>query len=199
MPASRCSRTSGRSPSPTTRPTTIAARSEAAVTAYLAMQMALSVGYTDTDARCFAPQRDRARRDFGYNGLQPVDERDPRGRARRVRAPRRRARARPQVGARARAPGQDDRAARVATRPASRSTGWASAPPGRGRRVRRALGRDRRTSSRWLELRRQATTRRSSTAADQLIAGLKSKGVAGQIRSFNWQCRSAVMTPALLK
>jgi len=35
--------------------------------------------------------------------------------------------------------------------------------------------------------------------ADALVAGMKSKGTAGQIRSFNWQCRSAVMTPALLK
>jgi hypothetical protein len=37
------------------------------------------------------------------------------------------------------------------------------------------------------------------TAAEELIAGLAANGVVGQTRSFNWQCRSAVMTPALLK
>ncbi len=37
------------------------------------------------------------------------------------------------------------------------------------------------------------------TAADQLLAGLASKGEAGQLRSFNWQCRSAVQAPAYLR
>jgi hypothetical protein len=36
------------------------------------------------------------------------------------------------------------------------------------------------------------------TAADALVAGLRTHGEVGQVRSFNWQCRSAVMTPALL-
>jgi len=36
------------------------------------------------------------------------------------------------------------------------------------------------------------------TAADQLVAGLAAHGQVGRIRSFNWQCRSGVMTPALL-
>jgi hypothetical protein len=35
-------------------------------------------------------------------------------------------------------------------------------------------------------------------AADALVAGLRTHGEIGQLRSFNWQCRSAVMTPALL-
>ncbi|MDX2093525.1 MAG: hypothetical protein SFX73_37115 [Kofleriaceae bacterium] len=35
--------------------------------------------------------------------------------------------------------------------------------------------------------------------ADELVEGMKSDGEAGQVRSFNWQCRSAVMTPALLQ
>jgi hypothetical protein len=35
--------------------------------------------------------------------------------------------------------------------------------------------------------------------ADELLAGLKTKGQAGQLRSFNWQCRSAVQAPAYLK
>jgi hypothetical protein len=37
------------------------------------------------------------------------------------------------------------------------------------------------------------------TAADELLAGLRSRGEAGQLRSFNWQCRSAVQTPAYLQ
>lgn len=36
-------------------------------------------------------------------------------------------------------------------------------------------------------------------AADDLVTGLDTKGEAGQLRSFNWQCRSGVMTPFYLK
>ncbi len=35
-------------------------------------------------------------------------------------------------------------------------------------------------------------------AADGLVAKFKNEGEVGQIRSFNWQCRSAVMTPTFL-
>jgi hypothetical protein len=37
------------------------------------------------------------------------------------------------------------------------------------------------------------------TAADELVTGTRERGEAGQLRSFNWQCRSAVMTPAYLR
>ncbi len=37
------------------------------------------------------------------------------------------------------------------------------------------------------------------TAADALVTGLRTRGEAGQLRSFNWQCRSAVATPAYLR
>ncbi|HUQ05066.1 MAG TPA: hypothetical protein VM261_21335 [Kofleriaceae bacterium] len=37
------------------------------------------------------------------------------------------------------------------------------------------------------------------TAADELMTGLRERGEAGQVRSFNWQCRSAVQAPAYLK
>jgi hypothetical protein len=37
------------------------------------------------------------------------------------------------------------------------------------------------------------------TKADALVAGLIAHGEVGQVRSFNWQCRSAVMAPAFLK
>lgn len=36
-------------------------------------------------------------------------------------------------------------------------------------------------------------------AAQRLAAGFHSLGEVGQVRSFNWQCRSAVSTPALLR
>jgi hypothetical protein len=37
------------------------------------------------------------------------------------------------------------------------------------------------------------------TAADKLVKGLDEKGEAGQLRSFNWQCRSSVMAPFYLQ
>jgi hypothetical protein len=37
------------------------------------------------------------------------------------------------------------------------------------------------------------------TAAEQMLAGLKSYGTVPHLRSFNWQCRSAVATPYYLK
>jgi hypothetical protein len=37
------------------------------------------------------------------------------------------------------------------------------------------------------------------TAAEELTAGFKAHGDVGQTRSFNWQCRVAVATPALLR
>ncbi len=37
------------------------------------------------------------------------------------------------------------------------------------------------------------------TAAEQMLAGLKSSGTVPHLRSFNWQCRSAVAAPYYLK
>ncbi len=37
------------------------------------------------------------------------------------------------------------------------------------------------------------------TAADELVTGLRERGEAGQVRSFNWQCRAAVQAPAYLR
>jgi hypothetical protein len=36
-------------------------------------------------------------------------------------------------------------------------------------------------------------------AADALVSGTRTLGVAGQLRSFNWQCRSAIATPYFLR
>jgi hypothetical protein len=49
----------------------------------------------------------------------------------------------------------------------------------------------------WHHAGRTDTTLRR--VADQLVAGLRSRGEAGQLRSFNWQCRSAVATPFFLE
>jgi len=37
------------------------------------------------------------------------------------------------------------------------------------------------------------------TAADELVDGFATLGEIGQLRSFNWQCRSAVATPWYLQ
>jgi hypothetical protein len=36
-------------------------------------------------------------------------------------------------------------------------------------------------------------------AADELVSGFQDHGVAPHMRSFNWQCRSAVAAPYYLK
>ena len=36
-------------------------------------------------------------------------------------------------------------------------------------------------------------------AADALVTGTRTLGETGQLRSFNWQCRSAVATPYFLR
>ena len=48
----------------------------------------------------------------------------------------------------------------------------------------------------WLDGKRDAGLRR---AADELVTGLRERGEVGQVRSFNWQCRTAVLTPAFLR
>lgn len=48
----------------------------------------------------------------------------------------------------------------------------------------------------FLDGKRDAALRR---AAEELVAGLRERGVAGHVRSFNWQCRAAVLTPAFLR
>lgn len=49
----------------------------------------------------------------------------------------------------------------------------------------------------WHHDGRRSTSLRN--VADELVAGLRERGEAGQVRSFNWQCRSAVQAPAYLQ
>jgi hypothetical protein len=37
------------------------------------------------------------------------------------------------------------------------------------------------------------------SAIDQTLAGMIAHGEVGRVRSFNWQCRSGVMTPTFLR
>jgi hypothetical protein len=175
----------------------IAARSEAAVTAYLAMQARYPVGYTDPDARCFGHSATAHGEDFGYNGCSPwmsailaegLDQY-----ARRV------------GGARA-----------DAVRASLAMLGRSLARDGRDATGRPFYWMGEGTTSdevddydeHWGEsayviaLAWNATGRTDAalkTAADELVAGFKAHGDVGQTRSFNWQCRGAVATPALLR
>lgn len=48
----------------------------------------------------------------------------------------------------------------------------------------------------FLDGKRDLSLRR---VAEELVAGLRERGVVGHVRSFNWQCRAAVLTPAFLR
>jgi hypothetical protein len=176
---------------------TIAARSEAAVTAYLNTQMTYPAGYTDPNARCFGHSATAHGEGYGYNGCSPwmsailADALDEY--ARRV------------GGTRA-----------VEVRTSLLLLGRSLARDGRDSTGKPFYWMGEGTTQdevdeyeeHWGEsayviaLAWNASGRTEAslkTAADQLVAGLKSDGVVGQVRSFNWQCRSAVATPALLK
>jgi hypothetical protein len=177
--------------------TQIAARAEADVTAYLAGQMSYPASYTDPDARCFAHSAAAHAEGFGYDGCSPwmsailADALDQY--ARRVGGERA-----AQVNAAL------ARLGRIIARDGRDATGkpyyWMGVGTKRGEVDE--------YDEHWGEpayviaLAYAATGKTEPalrTAAEELIAGLAANGVVGQTRSFNWQCRSAVMTPALLK
>ena len=175
----------------------IEGRADTAVTAFLAAQMANRFGVTSTDARCFAHTATAHGEGYGTNGCSPwmsailADALD--AHARRV------------GGSRA----QEVRAslgrlARIIAREGRDATGrplyWMG------------VGGDRDEvdyyDEHWGEVAYVVALGWASTgktdaqlrqAADELVTGLANKGKAPHARSFNWQCRSAVMTPALLR
>jgi hypothetical protein len=174
----------------------ISARAEAAVTAFLAAQDADRFGQTDPDARCFAHTATAHGEDFGTNGCSPwmsailADGLD--AYARRVGG------TRATVVRTALA-----RLGRVIARDGRDATGrplyWmgVGGDPGVVDDYDEHWG----ESAYIIALAWDATGRTEPAlrqAADELVTGLREQGVAGQTRSFNWQCRSAVMTPALL-
>ena len=175
----------------------IEARSEAAVTAFLTTQRTYPAGYTDPDARCFGHSATAHGESYGYNGCSPwmsailADALDQY--ARRV------------GGARA----QEVRASlamlgRSLARDGRDSSGKPFYWMGEGTSSDEVDGYDEHwgESAYVIALAWNATGRTEAmleTAAKQLVAGFKANGEVGQTRSFNWQCRSAVATPALLQ
>jgi hypothetical protein len=176
----------------------ISARADAAVTAYLAVQMAPGFGQstTDTSARCFAHSGSAHGETWTNGGCSPwmsaivADGLD--AHARRV------------GGTRA----DEVRAAlgrlgRIIARDGRDASGRPLYWMGVGGSSDEADGYDEHWGeSAYVVALGWASTGKTDqmmrTAADELIAGLASRGEVGRIRSFNWQCRSGVMTPALL-
>jgi hypothetical protein len=175
----------------------IAARADAAVTAFLSGQDKYPVGYTDPNARCFAHTATAHGESFGYTGCSPwmsailADGLD--AYARRV------------GGTRAQAVRQSiAKLGRSIARDGLDSSGKPYYWMGVGNTNHEIDDYD----EHWgeaayiLAMAWDATGRTEAglkTKADALLAGLVAHGETGQVRSFNWQCRSAVMTPAFLK
>lgn len=175
----------------------IAARADAAVTAFLAAQLAPRFGQTDTTARCFAHTAAAHGEDLSGNGCSPwmsailADALDmyatERGGARAASA---RASI-VKLGKMLAAQGRDG---------TGRPLYWIGL--GSASDVVDAYHEHWGESAYVVALAWQATGRSDATlrrAADELVRGVRDRGEVGQLRSFNWQCRSAVMTPALLQ
>jgi hypothetical protein len=177
--------------------TAIAARSETDVTAFLAMQMSYPANYSDPNARCFAHSATAHAEGYGYDGCSPwmsailADALDQYAR---------------RIGGTRAAQVKDSlaRLGRILARDGRDATGKPFYWMGVGTTSDEIDDYD----EHWGEpayviaLAYAATGKTEpalKTAAEQLIAGLAANGVVGQTRSFNWQCRSAVMTPALLE
>ena len=185
-----CSRTCGRCSSPTTQPREFARSPDDGGQRRTSRSRLLPSGYTEPDARCFAHTATAHGEDYGYVGCSPwmsailADALDA------LRAP-----ARWHAPPRSRASlvrlGRMHRARRP--RRGGRPYYWMGAGRRRtiARRLRGALGRVRRTSRAGVgpSGRTDAALR---TAADALVTGFGSDGEVGHVRSFNWQCRSAV-------
>ncbi|MBX3159817.1 MAG: hypothetical protein KF773_27855 [Deltaproteobacteria bacterium] len=175
----------------------IAARAEAAVAAYLDEQARFPVGYTDTEARCFAHSAAAHGEDFGTFGCSPwmsailADALD--AHARRV-GGERAAQVNASLGRLGRSLARDGRDG------AGKPYYWMG--------VGSAADVPDEYEEHWGEtayvvaLAWHVTGRSDGAlrqAADQLVAGLRTRGAVGQVRSFNWQCRSAIMTPTFLR
>ena len=175
----------------------IDARADAAVTAYLAVQAADRFGQTGADARCFAHTAGAHAEPYGGAGCSPwmsallAEALDTH--ARRVGGARATAvrRSLVQLGRSVARSGRDG---------SGRPLYWM----GTGASPDEADDYD----EHWGEAayvvalawsaggRADAALRQ---VADELVTGLGAHGEVGQVRSFNWQCRAAVMTPALLQ
>jgi hypothetical protein len=175
----------------------ISARADTAVTAFLAAQMAPRFGQTDTEARCFAHTATAHGESWGTNGCSPwmsailADGLD--AHARRV------------GGTRAtEIDAALGRLGKILARDGRDSTGRPLYWMGVGTSADEIDSYDEHwgESAYIVALAWNATGRTDASlrsVADALVTGFRDRGEVGQVRSFNWQCRSAVMTPALLR
>jgi hypothetical protein len=173
------------------------ARADAAVTAYLSNQMAFPQTVPDQNARCFAHSATAHGEDFGTFGCSPwmsailADGLD--AHARRVGGDRA-ALVRASLGRLGRSIARDGRDGE------GRPYYWMGLGSA-GDEVdpyEEHWG----ESAYVVALAWDATGRTDAelrTAADELVEGLRTRGEVGQVRSFNWQCRSAIMTPGFLR
>jgi hypothetical protein len=175
----------------------IEARAEAAVTAFLNVQNTYPASYTDPNARCFAHRASAHGESYGNIGCSPwmsailADALD--AHARRV------------GGTRA-----------TVVRTSLAQLGRIIARDGRDSSGRpyywMAVGSTGHQTDSYNEhwgeaayltaLAWDATGKTEpalEAATTSLINGLRTRGVAGHVRSFNWQCRSAVMAPAFVQ
>jgi hypothetical protein len=167
-----------------------------AVDAYLDMQATWPPSWTDRDARCFAHSADAHGEDYGYDGCSPWMS--------AILADGLELYATRVGGSRA-----DDvhaslvRLGRLVAREGRDDEGKPYYWMGLGRAGEIDPYEEHWGESAYLVAmawhyagRNDATLR---TAADELVTGLRERGEAGQLRSFNWQCRSAVQAPAYLR
>jgi len=176
---------------------TIAARAETAVTAFLNHQNSYPSNYTDTTARCWAHTANAHGETFGYVGCSPwmsailADALD--AHARRV------------GGTRATQIQQSlAKLGRIIARDGLDSTGKPYYWMGVGTTSDLVDDYDEHwgeaaylVGMAWDASGRTETSLK--TKADALLSGFRTNGVIGQVRSFNWQCRSAPMAPTFLK
>jgi hypothetical protein len=172
-------------------------RADTAFNATVSVQNTYPIGYTDPNARCFAHHADAHGEPYGYFGCSPwmsailVDALDAyatyRGGTERTLAHQ----AIVELG-------------RILAREGRDATGrpfyWMGVnnPSNEADSYNEHWGESAYiVAMAWHHSGRTDATLR--TAADQLVAGFNSKGVAPHMRSFNWQCRSAVATPFFLR
>ncbi|HET6283505.1 MAG TPA: hypothetical protein VFH73_21290 [Polyangia bacterium] len=170
---------------------------DTAVTAYLDMQDKYPVGYSDAGARCFAHSADAHSESFGYFGCSPwmsailADGLD--------------AYATERGGAEAtKARASLVKLGKIVARDGRDATGKPFYWMGVGTLMDEVDPDDEHWGeSAYLVAMAWHHGGRSDAAletiARELVAGTKSKGGAPHMRSFNWQCRSAVATPYYLR
>ncbi|MFK7987631.1 MAG: hypothetical protein AB8I08_16545 [Sandaracinaceae bacterium] len=174
-----------------------ATRADDAVTAYLEVQATYPAGYDDTSARCFAHSADAHGESYGYFGCSPWMS--------AILADGLEAYASLRGGDNAeRARGSLIQLGRMLARDGRDGSGKPFYFLGVGTDADEVDGFDEHwgetayvIAMAWhLDGRRDAALR---SAADEVVQGFADNGTAPHVRSFNWQCRSAVAAPWFLR